>query len=427
MADPAALTLTDVVGAVRAGRLRPDEGWEACRRRVDARDTELAAWAAVARGDARAGPAGPLTGAVLGVKDVIHAAGLPTRAGSGVFEVLPAEDAQAVARLRGAGAAILGKTACTEFATNDPAPTRNPWDPERTPGGSSPGSAVAVATGMCHATLDTQTAGDILRPAAYSGVVGFKPGPGRVSRRGTVGVAWSIDTLGVQARCVDDARLLYEVLSGDDGGPPRRTAAPAIGAVRDPLLDRSEAGVEQELRRVTGALARAGAPLREVEPALGLEAAVAAHRIVTFTECAALHEERYQRSAAELGPKFRTLLELGLVTPAASYVRAQRVRGRVIAALEGMLQSVDALLLPVVPGPAPRDRSTTGDPAFQIPWTFAGLPALALPTGRDGGGQPLAVQLVGRPGGEHALLDAARWCESVLAAGAGGGARAWLC
>jgi Asp-tRNA(Asn)/Glu-tRNA(Gln) amidotransferase A subunit family amidase len=232
-------------------------------------------------------------------------------------------------------------------------------------------------------------------------------------------VAWSIDTLGVQARCVDDVQLLYEVLSGDAARPAAPPSAPAIGALRDPLLDRCEPAVEDELRRVTGALTRAGATVREVRPPLELEVAVAAHRIVTFTECAALHEDRYRSSRAELGPKFRALLELGLVTPAASYVRAQRVRGRVVAGLEAVLGTVDALLLPVVPSPAPRDRSTTGDPSFQIPWTFAGLPALSLPTGTDGDGQPLAVQLVARPGTEHVMLDVARWCESVLAAGLG--------
>src|SRR5919109_2726035 len=342
MADPAGLTLTEVVGAVRAGRLRPGDVWQACRQRVEKRDAGLAAWASLDRGDPDVAPPGPLRGGVLGVKDVIHAAGLPTRAGSGAFEVLPGEDAPAVASLRNAGAAILGKTACTEFATNDPAPTRNPWDGERTPGGSSPGSAVAVATGMCHATLDTQTAGDVLRPAAYNGVVGFKPGYGRVSRRGTVGVAWSIDTLGVQARCVDDVQLLYEVLSGDAARHAAPQSAPAVGALRDPLLDRSQPAVEDELRRVTGALTRAGATVREVRPPLELEVAVAAHRIVTFTECAALHEDRYRSSRAELGPKFRALLELGLVTPAASYVRAQRVRGRIVAGLEAVLGTVDA-------------------------------------------------------------------------------------
>ena len=417
MADPAQLSLTEAAAAVRSGRLRAGEPSGACRRRIETLDGALAAWAAVNDGQAPTRGDGPLAGVPVGIKDVIDAAGLPTRAGSTLHEAFPTEDAPAVAWLRRAGATILGKTVCTEFATNDPAPTRNPWDAARTPGGSSSGSAAAVAACMCHATLDTQTAGDILRPAAYNGVVGFKPGLGRISREGTVGVAWSIDTLGVQARHVGDVTALYEVLCKEDEGtgrPVEPDHPPVIGVVRDPLLEHCDAETDAEVRRVTAELTRAGAVLREARPPVSLEVAVAAHRIVTFAECASLHDELYRRAAADLGPKFRTLLELGLVTPAASYLRAQRVRGRLRTGLEAMLREVQILLLPVVPTAAPRDRDTTGDPAFQIPWTFAGLPALALPTGLGTGGMPLAVQLVGPRQGERDLLGAARWCEAVL-------------
>ena len=415
MADPAQLSLTEAAAEVREGRLRAEELRDACQRRIAALDGALAAWVTL-EDDARALPDGALAGVQVGVKDVVHVAGLPTRAGSRLHEARPVEDAPAVGRLRRAGVTVLGKTACTEFATNDPAPTRNPWDAERTPGGSSAGSAVAVAAGMCHATLDTQTAGDILRPAAYNGVVGFKPGFGRISRRGTVGVAWSIDTLGLQARRVDDAAVLYGVLCEREGPASGESqGSPTIGVVRDPMLEHCDAETDAEVRHVTTELTRAGASLREVRPPVSLEVALAAHRIVTFAECASLHEDLYRRAAADLGPKFRTLVELGLVTPAASYLRAQRVRGRITTALRAMLQDVQALLLPVVPSAAPRDRSTTGDPAFQIPWTFAGLPSLALPTGLGTGGVPHSVQLVGPPHGERELIGAARWCEAVLA------------
>jgi Asp-tRNA(Asn)/Glu-tRNA(Gln) amidotransferase A subunit family amidase len=303
---------------------------------------------------------------------------------------------------------------CTEFATNDPAPTLNPWDPRRTPGGSSPGSAVAVATGMCFASLDTQTAGDIVRPAAYNGIVGFKPTLGRISHDGMINVAWSIDTPGVQARTVADVTALYGALA--EGASPAASPSrpPRLGIVRDDLFRASDTDMTREPDRMAAVLADKGAQVGELRSPEPLELAHAAHRIVTFAECAALHEDRYARSADRLGPKFRALIELGLVTPATAYLRAQRVRKRIADSLQRMFEHCDVLLAPTVSDIAPLDRSTTGDSSFQIPWTFCGFPTLSLPTGLGADGMPLAVQLIGRPFGEARLLDAAAWCEAVL-------------
>jgi Asp-tRNA(Asn)/Glu-tRNA(Gln) amidotransferase A subunit family amidase len=260
----AQLSLTEAADEVRAGRLTADDLRSACLRRIAAQDGALRAWATVDAQDRHAVPSGPLTGVPVGIKDTVAVAGLPTRAGSGNHEAVPEHDAPAVARLRQAGAQIIGKTACTEFATNDPAPTFNPWDPRRTPGGSSPGSAVAVATAMCFASLDTQTAGDIVRPAAYNGIVGFKPTLGRISHDGMINVAWSIDTPGVQARTVADVATLYGVLT--EGAAPTASPGrpPRLGIVRDDLFRASDTDMTREPDRVAAVLANEGAQVREL-------------------------------------------------------------------------------------------------------------------------------------------------------------------
>lgn len=426
--------------AVRSGRPAAVEVLAACRDRIQRLDPTLRAWAALdldtaeraAAAAAGATAQRPLAGVPVGIKDVFATAGLPTRAGSVLLaDRLAATasdglvgdgggDAPAVARLRQAGAVVIGKTACTELALNDPAPTRNPWDPTRTPGGSSAGSAVAVATGMCLASLDTQTAGDILRPAAYNGVVGFKPTYGTIPRQRVVPVAWTIDTVGVQTRRVTDAALLFAVLAGRPGvggpdgwawrGPPR------LGLVRDPLLDRADAQAQATTTQAVAVLRGAGAQTTEVWLDGALELAHAAHRVVAFCECAAVHEELLDRHAEQLGPKARTLLELGAVTPTTGYLRAQRLRRRLAARLQASFQEhgVDALVTPTATGPAPADLATTGDSSLQLPWTFVGLPAISLPVGLGETGMPLAIQLVGAAGADERLLAVARWCEQAL-------------
>jgi aspartyl-tRNA(Asn)/glutamyl-tRNA(Gln) amidotransferase subunit A len=428
-----------VRSAVRAGRPAAVEILDACRRRIERLESTLHAWAALdleaaertaaTAADATAGATArrPLAGVPVGIKDVFLTAGLPTRAGSALPAIRLVEaaggafdgggDAAAVARLRQAGAVVVGKTACTELALNDPAPTRNPWDPTRTPGGSSAGSAVAVATGMCLASLDTQTAGDILRPAAFNGVVGFKPTYGTIPRRGVVPVAWTIDTVGVQTRRVADAALLFAVFAGRHArGPGTGTwrGPPRLGVVRDPLLDRADAEAQATTTQALATLRRAGAQTIEVRLDGALELAHAAHRVVCFCECAAVHEDLLDRHAEQLGPKARSLLELGAVTPATGYLRAQRLRQRLTLRLQAGLEGVDALVTPTATGPASADLTTTGDSSLQLPWTFVGLPAISLPVAVGEAGMPLAVQLVGAPGADQRLLTVARWCEQAL-------------
>ena len=415
---------------------------EICLRRIEALDDKLRAWATVdrraaldtARGLEReleeGGLRSPLHGIPVGVKDVYYTAGVKTSAGSKLLEdFVPEYSATAVQRLESAGAIVLGKTECTEFAANDPAPSRNPWNLDHTPGGSSSGSAVAVAARTCFVTLDTQKAGDVLRPAAYCGVVGLKPSYGRISRHGVVPVAWSLDTSGVMARSVEDVALALGVLAGHDpedqssstrpvsdysGAVRGWSDPPTLGLLRRYFYDHAGEEVREHTDRVVELLRSAGARIEEVEPPEDLGLVYAAHRAVVFSECAAYHQETFRQRPEDYGPKLRQLIELGQVTPAVSYIQAQRLRRRFGRRLGETLRGMDALLTPTTPTTAPSGLSATGDRRFQIPWTFAGVPAINVPSGLDRSGLPLGIQLVGALFAEDRLLATAYWCEKAL-------------
>jgi len=394
--------------------------WEMCGRQIAALEGQLQAWAwrapAEWDGPPPSGAAGALDGYVMGVKDVIDVAGMPTRAGSPVTPPDPVSaDAPVVARLRDAGAVIAGKTQCTQWALNDPAPTRNPWHRDRTPGGSSAGSAVAVATGMCTASVDTQTAGDVLRPAAYNGAVGFKPTIGWVSTDRSQPVAPTIDTIGVIARRVDDVAAVAAAIADD---PARftddaRPAAPRIGVLADPFASDAGPAVRANFTATLQRFMDAGADVADVCCPVDLSLVHAAHRVITFAECAAQHLTAGPGDPDRYGPRARELLDLGLLTPAHLYLRAETVRQDATARLAAMFSDLEVVLLPVAPEPAPA-RPTTGDSRLQIPWTLCGFPALALPSGLSPAGLPLAVQFVADRHHEPALLAAARWSERVL-------------
>jgi aspartyl-tRNA(Asn)/glutamyl-tRNA(Gln) amidotransferase subunit A len=393
------------------------EAFEECLDRVDEVERSLGAFAWIDReiGDASPAPSScSLDGFAIAVKDIIDVRGMPTRCGSPLTSPESAErDASVVGRLRRAGAAVVGKTRCTEWALNDPAPTCNPWDLTRTPGGSSSGSAVAVATGMCTATIDTQTAGDVLRPAAYNGVVGFKPTLGWAPADGIQPVAPSIDTVGVIARTVVDAGAVVGAIAGErDRYVAPEPTLPRVGLLDDGLFARADASVRNNVVDVAEQLASRGAPLARLPSPVELRTVHAAHRVITFAECAAQHRARLSGSASGFGPRARELIELGLVTPAYAYVEADRVRREVTKQLSRLFESVDVLVMPVTPAPAPA-RETTGDSRFQIPWTLCGFPALGLPSG-SADGLPLGVQVVAARGHDVQLVAYARWCEEVL-------------
>lgn len=441
MPNPNELTAAEAARAIAEGHLTATELAESCLNRIDALDAQLLAWVYVDRdtvlADARVAdaavsagqPLGPLHGVPIGLKDIYYTAGIPTRAGSEVYkDFVPEYDAASWTLLRRAGAVMLGKAVTTEFACLDPSPTFNPWNAAHTPGGSSSGSAVAVASRMCPAALGSQTVGSVLRPAAYNGVVGFKPTFGRVSRHGVVPVSWNLDTVGWLVRSVEDAALLLQVTAGPDVADPVSSRQPVgdyLSAIKDPspprigllrryFYEKADAETRRHLDAVAEQLAQAGAEIEELPMPDSIEDAYDDQRLIMAVEAAAFHEPMYRQQAEDYQPKLRAMLADGLQVDGIVYARALERRREFIDDMEQLSQRCDVMLTPATPAPSQSDRTNTGDPAFQGPWTSCGLPAISLPSGLAESGLPLGIQLVASPFAEARLLAAAAWCEETL-------------
>lgn len=436
------LGVADIAARVQRREISPVEVVEACVQRIETLEPTLHAWATIDRDGAlaaarrceqaiqRGETVGALAGVPVGFKDIIYTAGMRTAAGSRVYaNFVPTYDATVVTRLKAAGAISLGKTITTEFATADPSPTHNPWNTAHTPGGSSSGSAAAVAARMVAAALGSQTGGSTLRPAAYCGIVGLKPTYGRISRYGVIPVSWCLDHVGILARSVQDAALILQALAGDDGHDPgaltqpvgdynaavqQAERPPRLGLLREFFHDAADAESRQHVTTMAEHLAHAGATVREVALPPSFATVLAAHRIIMRVEAAAFHAEMFMAQREQYGPKLRATIETGLVVPGVEYLRAQRLRRLFQQELPSLFQEVDVLLTPAAPAPAPRDLTTTGDARFQSPWTYAGVPTIALPSGRSQTGMPLGIQLIAPALAEERLLRAARWCEVAL-------------
>src|SRR5499426_580285 len=425
-AERTALGVRETADAVRAGAMSPVDLVEGCLARIDALDGALLAWAhvdaagaqAVARereAEARGGRLrGPLHGVPVGVKDIFDVAGMPTTGGARAFaHTRPTADAAAVARIRAAGAIVLGKTVTTEFAYRDPAPTRNPWNRTHTPGGSSAGSAAAVAARMVPLALGSQTVGSVLRPAAYCGVVGFKGTHSLVPVAGVIPLAWSLDHVGVLTRSVVDAALAMSVLAGR-AFEPHPVSAPRI-ALAPELLERASPDVAAHVQAVADAFVRAGATVSKVELPASFRGVHAAGLTVLEVEAAAYHAPAFARHADDYSHEMRSLIETGLRQTATVYVSANRARLAFRDDVMPLLEAHDALLSPTAPTPAPAGLGSTGDGSFCAPWSNAGVPAISLPSGIAASGLPHAIQLVQAAGASARLLGVAAWCEKVLA------------
>ena len=423
-ADVAELSVSDAAARIAQGALGPSALLEAALARIAARDEAVRAWASIDETGARAvarerdeelragRPRGPLHGIPVAIKDVFHVAGLTTTCGAApAFHVRPTEDAAAVARLRAAGAVVVGKAHTTEFAYFEPGPTRNPWNRAHTPGGSSSGSAAAVAAGMVPLALGTQTVGSVLRPAAYCGVVGFKGTYGLIPTDGVVPLAWSFDHVGVFARRVADVALALDALAKP--APPRSAPRPPRLALVPELLERASPEVGALVRATAERFARAGATIEEVALPPSFAGVHAAGRAVLEVEAAAYHEELYRAHAAHYRPRTRELIAGGLTRPAVAYARAQRARTEFRREVLPRLAAYDAWLSPTAPTPAPEGLAT-GDPWFCAPWSFAGVPAISLPIGVSSLGLPHAIQLVGAAHRDAEILAVAAWCERVV-------------
>ena len=445
MAEAFKLTIAEAASQIHRRELSPVELMVSLLGRAGSLESRLRVWVTL-NGDAalaaarrsrdeltQRGPRGPLHGIPVGVKDIFYTQGIKTTAGSPIYaDFVPTYDATTVALLKRAGAIIMGKTVTTEFACSDPPPTRNPWHQAHTPGGSSSGSAVGVSARIFPAALGTQTGGSVLRPAAYNGVVGLKPTFGRVSRHGVMPFAWSLDTVGIFARTTADAAIVLGALAGQDpkdvssvsrpvpdylGTIRSYRSPPRIGLARQFFYERSDFEVRKHVDEVVRRLTAAGAEVHEMILPADFDTLLAAHRVIMTVEAASVHEADFNARSEDYSPQIRSTVEAGMLTPAVTYVQAQRIRRKFREDMQEAVDRFDVLLTPSTPSAAPRNLSTTGDPAFQSPWTTCGFPALSLPTGLSEAGLPLGIQLVSAPFAEEKLLTAAHWCEQVLGTG----------
>jgi amidase len=414
------LSAGEIVRAIAAREITAEAVVRDCVARIAAREPEIHAFAYVDRElalrEARELDRGPIRGALhgvpIGIKDVIDTADQPTQMGSPIYAGhRPACDAACVALLRAAGAIILGKTVTAEFAGMTAGPTVNPHNPARTPGGSSSGSAAAVADLMIPAALGTQTGGSVLRPAAYCGVIGYKPTFGAFNRAGLKFAAESLDTIGLIARALDDIALITSVLlGGKPGGPVALGAPPRIGLCRTPLWDTAQPETKHAVEDAAARLARAGAELRDVtlpDDFAGLKAA-ARETINNY--------ERSKSMAAEwashrdlISAKLTRCVALGMELPHQDYLAAIALGESCRARLPAVLEGFDVLLAPCVQGEAPLGLDSTGDPSLQAIWTILHVPTLSLPTHRGPSGLPVGIQLIARRYDDQRLFACARW------------------
>ena len=419
------LSASEASRAIADGSLSSEALVAACLERIDAREDAVRAWAhldreqalAQARARDRETRRSPLHGIPIGVKDVIDTADLPTEYGSPIYRGhRPASDAACVAQLRELGAVILGKTVSTEFATRHPNKTRNPRNPAHTPGGSSSGSAAAVADDMVPVALGTQTSSSIVRPAAYCGVVGYKPTFGLINRAGLKFLSESLDTIGTLTRTIEDAALVVQALAGVPAPDFHAVATlePRIGFCRTPYWPQADARTQATLESAVAALAARGAVTGEV--ALPDEyAALAAMQIAvsSYEFVRALAYER-TRFPELLSASLTARMNAGLAVTRAEYERGQALARRARAHIASILRHYDVIVAPSTPGEAPHGLDSTGDPIFGLMWTFLGLPCLTLPHGTGAHGLPLGIQVVGRYGGDAGLFVHAEWIRRAL-------------
>ena len=426
MPDLLSLTARDAAREIAGGRLSAEALVSACLDRIAERERIVGAWhyldrdaalAAARRCDASP-PSGPLHGIPIAVKDLIDTVDMPSGYGSSIYEGhRPAADASCVALARAAGGIVLGKTVTTEFACFTAGKTANPRNPAHTPGGSSSGSAAAVADRMVPLAFGTQTAGSIIRPAAFCGCVGFKPSFGVIQRAGVKALCDSLDTIGTMARNVADAAFFAGVLGGRPAlrdvampaGPPR------FGFYRTPMWEEADPSTAAALDHARAALERAGAWVAEIAvPPEHRGLTAAQDRVMGFELVRGLADERLRHSA-ELSPRLAQMLDAGMAVGADEYDAALAETAAARTGLGGFFGPCEALLVPAAPGEAPQGLGYTGNPVFNRMWTLLGVPCVTLPAIWGASGLPTGVQLVGRIGDDARLMAAALFAEQALA------------
>lgn len=420
---PNRLTATEAAALISAGRLSSSALVRSCLDRIALREPTVHAWAnidpAAAMDQARARDAdaarGPLYGIPVAVKDVIDVAGIPTGMGSRIYDgYVPFADAACVAALRSAGAVILGKTVTAEFAGVAPGPTTHPAAPDRTPGGSSSGSAAAVADYMVPVALGTQTGGSIIRPAAFCGVVGFKPSFGTINRAGLKFAAESFDTIGMMARDVDDVALVWRVLVGAGATSLQAPeTSPRLLVFRGHQWDRAAPETVSAIGQTVRRLRDCGAHVEELPVPDGFAELSKARVVINGYERARALAWELQHHAGQLSDAMLRVVKNGWAYSYDSYLAAVRLVESWRLRMADIIGAHDAILTASVNGEAPMGLASTGDASFQEIWSLLHLPAITLPLATGPSGLPVGVQLVGRRLDDVRLLQLAKWALAI--------------
>ncbi len=436
------LTCTAALAAFAEGTLTPNELLEECLSTIERLEPQVHAWVRVDVEGARSLAAqltnelrqnqrrGPLHGVPIGIKDIVDVAGVPTEAGSPLRRNhLATTDAPIVARLRAAGAVILGKTVTTEYASFDPPVTRNPWDLARTPGGSSSGSAAGVAARMCPAAIGSQTGGSIVRPASFCGVAGFKPAWGTVPLAGIVPLSEHLDHPGPIARSVADLRLIHQVIA--DHEPPTNwpdewlaksqqerdmfdsARVPVVGLIEDFFLTEASPGVRDATRAAVQKLAAAGASVQVIKLPASFAEVHRDHRRLMARGAADAHGELYRQHPTQFGRHIGELIAEGSRVTDAEVSAALNHQALFRHDLLAAFGACDVLITPSTVTVAPGLEST-GDPRFNSPWSYSGLPTVSVPCGLADDGMPVSLQIVGKPWLVERLFGSSIWCERKL-------------
>lgn len=422
--EPYQLTLTQATQQIQDGTLTPTKLAESLLKRIEKHEPTLQAWVTInpeqVIQDAEKATKkiqnktikSPLHGIPVGIKDIFYTKGIRTTMGSPLYaNYIPKIDAKIVTTLKQAGAIILGKTETTEFAVHDPAPTRNPWNTQHTPGGSSSGSAAAVSSGMCPLAFGSQTGGSIIRPASYCGLVGLKPTYNLLPRNGVFPLSWSLDHVGFMTRTVNDTALTLSTLIGKKINLRPLDEPPRIGLLAGYFKENAHDQVWLGFEQAIGKLWGEGAEIIDITLPDTFKIVHDVHRVIMSVETAAAHEDDFRSRRDQYREYLQGFISSGLIVPATAYLRAQRIRKKIINDMLKLLKTNPILVCPSSVDPAPKGLAWTGSPAFNAPWSLTGLPSITVPSGLTEDRLPLGFQIIGKHYNETQLMNVAAWCE----------------
>ena len=417
------LSATAIATGVADGTFTAEAVTAACLDHIAVREEAVGAWEFLdpelaltqARGVDAAEVKGPLAGVPVGVKDIIDTHDMPTGMGSPIYDGhRPSADASCVAQMRAAGAVILGKTVTCEFAGLAPRKTTNPHDPTRTPGGSSSGSAAAVADEMIPLAFGTQTGGSVLRPSSYCGIIGYKPSFDTFSLTGIYPAAESLDTLGLHARSLDDIELASAALLRRPCAPiGELKKPPVVGLCKTPMWDQAQPETREAVEAAAAAMQAAGAMVRDFELPEEFEWLGELRGMINGWERADVMADEWARNRDALSEQMQATIQGGLDTPYRDYVDAMHLMETCRVRTTQTFEGCDVLLTPAVDGEAPVGLAETGSPRFQVLWTMLHTPSITLPTHKGSNGLPVGIQLVAPYRADRSLLGIARWVQEA--------------